>query len=355
MASRRFRLTLATATAVALLSTHAAWGDATAADRETARSLMQEGRGLRDQGDVKGALKKFQSANEIMHVPTTYLEVAQTQVALGQLIAARDTIAELRKAGAQGNEPDAFKRARDKADELDAGLEVRIPSLTVVVSGGPEGVTPSLTIDGAQVPQAAATVPRKVDPGHHVVVAKAGGGEGTKEVDLGEGEQKQVEVVLSSGSTGGGGEGEETPKEQAPEGAVSDNTSHGPTAVTWAGIGVGGAGIIVGAITGLMSMSKTSSLQNECPGKRCTSQGAVNDLNSANSLATISTVGFVVGGVGGGVALASILMGHSAEPAPKPATTDQSEPEARPASEPETSLRVSPWIGLGSAGVSGSF
>jgi hypothetical protein len=113
-----------TASAVALLlAAPAAHAQVSGADRETARSMMQEGRDLRDKGDLKGALQRFKSADDIMHVPTTSLEVARTQVALGQLIEALDTIANIRKTPAGADDPAPFKDARVKADELDAQVE----------------------------------------------------------------------------------------------------------------------------------------------------------------------------------------------------------------------------------------
>ena len=65
-------------------------------DRETARTLMQQGRELTAKGDLKEALKRFKGADDIMHVPTTGLEVARTQAPLGLLVEARDTIARIR-------------------------------------------------------------------------------------------------------------------------------------------------------------------------------------------------------------------------------------------------------------------
>src|SRR5271169_6333782 len=80
-----------------ILGTTSARAEPSAADRETARTLMQQGRELRAKGDLKEALKRFQAADEIMHVPSTGLEVAKSQVAIGELVEARDTIAAIRR------------------------------------------------------------------------------------------------------------------------------------------------------------------------------------------------------------------------------------------------------------------
>ena len=48
-----------------------AHADPSAADKETARALMNEGRTDRDKGDLKAAVKAFAAADALMHVPTT--------------------------------------------------------------------------------------------------------------------------------------------------------------------------------------------------------------------------------------------------------------------------------------------
>ncbi len=110
-----------------------------AADRETARSLMDQGDDLRSKGDLKAALQRFQAATEIMHVPTTAIEVARTQASLGLLVEARDTLAQIMSSVPARGEPPQFRDARLEAQKLDASLEPRVPTVTVTVSGAKEG------------------------------------------------------------------------------------------------------------------------------------------------------------------------------------------------------------------------
>jgi hypothetical protein len=352
---------------VALLTAWAgvASAEPNAADRETARSLMQEARDLRDKGHTQDALKRFKAADDIMHVPTTGLEVARTQAAMGMLVEARDTIANIRKLPSSPSDPAPFQDARAKADELDTALESRIPALNISVTGGADGETASIVIDGVPVPAAAVGLPRKVDPGKHTIVAKGAAGRGEQSVDVKEGEQKDVQVALASGggdsSSSEGNEGQSGHAESADAGGPK---SHGPTLLTWIGAGVGGAGLLAGSITGLMSISLTSKLKSECSQGACVSgtQGG-NDYASANSLATISDVTFVVAGVGAAVAVASLIIGHSEgdgatkardNAAPAGEGETPSDPSAAPAA-PQSRLRVVPWVGVGSAGVVGVF
>jgi hypothetical protein len=106
--------------------------------------------------------------------------------------------------------------------------------------------------------------------------------------------------------------------------------------VAIAGFTVGGVALAAGAITGLMSIQKTSTVKTACNGNECPASSA-SDLDSARSTAAISTIAFVTGGVGLAVGVSALLIGD------------------KPSSEPATTAKVSPWIGLGSAGVRGTF
>jgi len=320
----------------------------TPSELETARSLMDQGYDQRDKGNNKEALKRFQAANDIVNVPTTALEVARTQVTLGLLVEARGTLAAMRKLPVKTSDPAPFRDARKKGEELDVAVAQRIPALTVVVRGVPEGESAAITIDGIAVAPDALGSPRSVNAGHHVVVGRTNTMEATQEVDLSEAEKKDVTLTFvaraSPASTiapapeaaTSGAPGSPTP-EQPPVAR-----SHGFDTLTWVGIAVGGAGVIAGTLTGVLSLSKTSSLSNECPGYVCP-PSAHGDHDSASTLATVSTVSFIVAGAGAALAIVSLVAGHD-------------EPTASPA-QPSTAshTRVVPWLGLGAAGVSGTF
>jgi hypothetical protein len=339
---RRTRLLLALVASSLLAATAARAGGPSAADRETARSLMQQGRELRVKGDLPEALKRFKAADDIMHVPTTGLEVARVQIALGQLVEARDTIAAIRQFPAKSSDPAPFTEARAKAEELDASLNGRVPSLTVAAKGATDLDQATLDIDGVSVPGKAVGLPRSVDPGHHVVTVKTPTAEGKGEVDIREGEQKQLEVALVATAAPPAEKTETPPAPTEPEVPEAPARSHAPGTVTWIGIGVAGAGVIAGAVTGYMSMSKKSSLDSSCANQIC-GPDSYSDLDTARTMATVADVAFAAAGVGAAVAIVSLVIGH--------------EEASAPASQPPaaTSLRVIPWLGLGGGGVRGTF
>lgn len=338
------RLALAPLLVASLAFSGVALADPTAADKETARGLMNEGRAARDKGDLKAAVKAFSAADALMHVPTTGLELARAQAAVGQLVEARDTALRVTRIPEKTGEPAPFKNARDGAAALNDELEGRIPSLTVHVKNVPDGVSTTLTIDGADVPAEVIDHPRKLNPGHHVVAAKAGTADGQQELDLAEKETKEVTIELPAQTAAPPDKPAEKPVEAPAEGGGGNKV------LIFGGFGLAAAGVIAGSVTGVMAIGKANTVKNSCPnGGNVCPTSVDGDLSSGKTLATISTVSFIVAGVGAAVGVAGFFIGGGS-----------SAPESKPADAPApdastSSLRVIPWIGLGSAGLSGTF
>ena len=120
----------------------------TAAQKEQARQLMASGRAQRNASDLQAALRSFSAADAIMHVPTTLYEVAATQAALGQLLAARETLKALARLDATPDEPEAFTHARHAGYELSTNVEQRIPAIDVSIQGDLSDTGSSLSVDG---------------------------------------------------------------------------------------------------------------------------------------------------------------------------------------------------------------
>ncbi|MEO7327348.1 MAG: hypothetical protein ABI193_02135, partial [Minicystis sp.] len=196
-----------------------------------------------------------------------------------------------------------------------------IPSLLVTVSPSPAGVV--VSVDDAPVPPQALALPRKVNPGKHVVVARASGfADARVEVSVAERAALPVAITLvpqtaplrpvAKATT-------DPPREKAPDAAPA----RGLSPLVYIGFGVGGAGLIAGAITGGLSLSKTAKLANDCDAaKRCTpgSTGA-DELASATTLANVSNVSLGVGVAGALTGVLGIFLSRrdrGAEPAIKP-------------------------------------
>src|SRR5262249_51176615 len=153
----RARKTSRVAALVAILSLQAsvARAEPTAAEKETARGLMAEGRTLRENGDDRGALRYFQAADAIMHVPTTALEVARTQIALGPYLEARESLRHVKLGVVKADDPVPFREARVVAESLDAELDKLIGAITIEVKGAAPGAKVTVQVDDVVVPEAA--------------------------------------------------------------------------------------------------------------------------------------------------------------------------------------------------------
>jgi hypothetical protein len=62
-------------------------------------------------------------------------------------------------------------------------------------------------------------------------------------------------------------------------------------------MGIGAAGLITGTVAGILTLSKHSSLAGTCPGGICPA-GDKGEVSSYTTVADLSTVAFIVGGVG---------------------------------------------------------
>ena len=80
---------------------------------------------------------------------------------------------------------------------------------------------------------------------------------------------------------------------------------------TIAAAGVGLAGVAVGGIFGVTALAKQSSLNKICKAKLCP-ETASSDISTLRTSSTLSTVGFVVGGVGIAAAVVLYLVGRPA-------------------------------------------
>ena len=187
--------TIVAAVALLVVAVPAPAGAApTAAQRETARRLMDEGKERARSGEKERAIEAYQKAHDIMHVPSTGMALAKAHLAAGHLVEARDLALEVGRMPREEKEPAVFEQSRKAAKELEAALKPRIPTVRIVVRGGP---AQRVTVDDAEIAPLLLGEPVALNPGRHVIVAKnADGLEKRAEVDLLERDIKEVELPL---------------------------------------------------------------------------------------------------------------------------------------------------------------
>ncbi|WP_437662365.1 hypothetical protein [Sorangium sp. So ce1182] len=244
----------------------AALAEPSAADRQTARTLLIEGRNKLEAGDAQGALADFRAAHAIMHVPTTGLDLARAQVALGQLVEARTTAYEVMTMPVARRESEAFAEARAAAAELSTVLDARIPSLRLRVLGAPEERIVA-RVDGEPVPREALGQPRKLNPGPHEIVVEAGGFvTDRREVTLKDAETApvEVEVVLVPVRSS------EVPVKGAPPAAPARSEERAPVPTwTWVAGGAGLVGLAASVGFAVDHAAARAKIERDCPSSMC--------------------------------------------------------------------------------------
>jgi hypothetical protein len=304
---------------------------ASAQELETARALYKEGKELRARGDLAGALEKLRAAHALGNTPVTGIELARTYVMVGQIVEAREVCLDVLRLPVAADETEKSDAARSEAARLAEALNPRIPTLRVRIEGLLAGETAHLSVDGAAIPQAALGEAQKVDPGPHAVVVRVGEGAAAREI--------RSQVVVSEGQTGEVGVSVPPgPVVLAP--AVVPPPAHSFRSGAWmvtVGFGSALAGGGVGALAGVLAWGKKNKVSRECPDMDCeAANGGTSDLAAARGAAAVSTVAFAVAGAGAFVGLIGLMT-------------------ARRETASHAGPGVSPWIGLGAAGLHGGF
>lgn len=276
------------------------------ADRATARALSAEGHEAYDRKDYAVAADRFARADGLLHAPTLALGLARAQAGLGKLVAAQETYRRIVREGVAKGAPKPFFKALEDAGKEAAALEPRVPFLLLRVEGAPSA---TVTVDDVEVPALALGVKRATDPGAHVIRASAEGFlPAEARVTLAEGRAETVTLTLRPAPV------------VAPPPPVVGAASAPPRggAQRTAGIavmGVGAAGLALGAVMGGMALGKHGALAQACtlPDGRCPTT-AKGDLDAYNTFGLVSTTGFVAGGAAAVAGLIVLLTAPKAKP-----------------------------------------
>jgi hypothetical protein len=296
--------------------------------RATARVIAQEGLDFYDKGRYGEALDRLERANKLVEAPTLTLMIARCLQKLGRLVEASERYLEVTRTKLDMRASDLFKKAVIDATKEREALMPMIPTVTVVVEGaGPGDV--AVTLDGKLVPPALIGVKRLINPGKHRIEARQGELSDLEEISLATGESKTVTLALK-------------PPPKAPVKVEARGSGGTQRILGFIGIGVGGAGVVTGIVTGGLAASKGSDLEAKgCVEGHCL-KSLRGEVATYNTLRVVSSVGIFAGAAlaAGGVVL--LLT------APKGASDASGAPGTEQA-------RVEPFIGVGSAGVRGTF
>jgi hypothetical protein len=273
------------------------------ASRAAARDLGYAGVESYQAGDYEAAFGKLDKAYRVLQVPSLGLWSARALVKTNRWVEAAERFRQVAALEVKGGDVGVQEQAkRDAQQELDALLP-RLPRL-VVRMRGPNTSNASVSVDGEAISSALLGEPFPANPGKHVVRGQLDGQEATESVVLAEGESRDVALSFGPGSTPAVGTAPAAAPlvtSAPPEPALDAQPSRARAIVGWALLGTGAAGVALGATTGFIAVGKKSDLESSdaCRNHSCLPVKQ-SDVDSYNSLRTISTIGLY-----GGAALAA--------------------------------------------------
>jgi hypothetical protein len=328
-----------------LLAAREALADATPAEIAAARQLGTEGVHLADAGRCDQAIEKLARAEALYHAPTILGRLGECQVKQGKLVEGTENLQKVVREQLDPKAPTAFVKAKERAKKvLDAALP-RIGKLKIVVVA-PPGTEVSVKIDGEPVSSAFVGQDRPTDPGEHFVEATAQGYlKSSETVELKDGGDASVTLKLKIDP--------EAPPPPPPK--RDDQTVPPPpppvapppagiattTLVGITALGVGAVGLAVGAIFGVVAIDKKGQLDKRCQPASACPPGTQSLIDDANTMATVSTVGFVIGGIGIAAGVTFLLL-----------PTGSGEAKVKAAGQP---VWLRPYVGAGDFGITGRF
>lgn len=192
----------------------------------------------------------------------------------------------------------ALARAANQSDRAEraaaaaAAIAPRVGTLQVVVRGGVQPPGLAVTVDGMAWPLDALGRPHPVDAGVRRIEAIADGhAPFSAVVQTRDGAAAGIEVVLvplpPSAAT------------PTPRGSIEPDGASGSGTLRPLGIAVGGvgtAGLVLGAVAGVLAIDRQGAGEEGCDSRDFCPRDAIEARDEAFTMAALSTVGFIAGG-----------------------------------------------------------
>jgi len=276
---------------------------ALAGDEAAAEALFIEAKKLAASGKLADACAKFAESNRLDRGAGTLIHLADCYEKNGQSASAWATFKDAASAAQALGRADWQKLATQRA----AALESKLAKLTVKVQDPADKI--EVTRDGAPTSSASWGTPIPVDVGVHTIQATAPSRTTFRTSINVAKDGDRVEVVVPKlEAAPAASASAPPPAATAPlSAAARADDGAGRRTVGFVVGGVGVASVAVGAVTGLMAVGKNSDSKKACPSDgACASSDAVDANDGARTLALVSTIAFIAGGVG--IATGAVLI-----------------------------------------------
>lgn len=237
------------------------------------------------------ACAKFAESQKKEPAPGTSLNLGECEERRNHLIAAATAFQIAASAYGAGEKQ---KYAASRAEAVDK----RIPRLTIRASTPTPGLTVHVGQDAMPVDTEV-----KLDPGEVVVRAEAPGRK-TKELRASLKEGKSLEIDIGTLDQEGNDAGAPTPPTTTITVTTPPSNKANLKTIGLVMGGVGAASLIVGGVTGVLTLGHASTVEDHCTDELACDQEGLDAAKSGDTLATISTITFIAGGaalVGGAV------------------------------------------------------
>lgn len=284
----------------------------TPTEKAAARGLANEGEAALKKNDYATALEKFDKASKLVpDAITLTLGLARAQLGLGRLVEAKESFNVVVRAPLLPNAPPAYKAAKAEAEREIVGIESRIGGLVITV----EPASAVVTVDGDPVPAVLLGDRRPTNPGQRLLRGTAPGYRPAEtKVEVKSGGRTEAKLVLAKDEPPPAPVAAEPPPPEAPPAPPPPPQSNGLRTGAWVAAGVGVAGLAVGGVFGVLAKGKHDDVTAACGGGPKCPPSAKTTHDAFESRATISTVGFVVAGVGAAVSIPLFVL---SKPAPQ--------------------------------------
>jgi hypothetical protein len=295
----------------------------------------EQGRDAFFQGQYTEALDKFSQAYALLKLPVVAVYMARAHEKLGHYTAAAALYAEATQLGDGPGDHEMQQIARDDAQREGKSLLARMPRLIVQTPGIPIQ-TVAIRVDGTAVPSAALAEGWRLDPGVHRITAAAGEQRLEQSEPVGDGVTKTVVFVFQPARDSTAAQ---IPPRQ-PERLPPEPGTRAFRNATWVSFGIGGAALVFSGTTAIWAIVKKADLDKSNPSwnvNSCPAGGLGSDCREYKTLRTLSTLGFYTG-LAGAATGAVLLLATPSSP-----------------NRHQSGAQLTPWVGLGSAGVSGQF
>ncbi|MBW2458053.1 MAG: hypothetical protein JRI68_26345 [Deltaproteobacteria bacterium] len=258
-------------------------GVATAQDPAAVRQAIanaERGERAFAAGRYEEAYGAFFAAEEAMSAPTVVARMGDCRRELGQLVEARAIFQKVAQWQLPVPAPPPWAAAKERAKQQIEEIDARVATLEIRIEGADEEDV-MVSIDG-EIIDAGMLSAVILDPGTHQIEGTGPINTVMQDITLAEGARQALELRF----------------EEA-EGASGDPVLTMPSLVAY---GVGATALLLGIITGAVTLSLAGDIDEGCEGNECLASDA-DKGDTAQALATTSTVAFVIVGVAGAAGL----------------------------------------------------